>query len=79
MTAEVESEILLELVDVAEGIPISGIGELLEGSVNTLDVRRVVLGVMQFHDLAGDVRCEGAIVVRKIGQFVGSHCSPLGS
>jgi hypothetical protein len=33
--------------------------------------------VVQFHDLAGDVGFQCAVVVRKIGQFVGGHSSPL--
>jgi hypothetical protein len=34
---------------------------------------------VQLHDLAGDVGLQCGVVVRKIGEFVGSHCGPLGS
>lgn len=40
-----------------------GLGDRLEGAVETVDVGLVVLLVVQLHDLAGDVGFEGAIVV----------------
>jgi hypothetical protein len=77
VTAKVEGEILLQSVDVAKRLPVPGFGKLLERGVDSLDISRMVLVVMQFHDLAGDVGFQGAVVVRKIGQFVGGHSSPL--
>lgn len=40
-----------------------GLGEGLEGAVEAVDVGLVVLGVVQLHDLAGNVRLECAVVV----------------
>jgi hypothetical protein len=40
-----------------------GLGNTLEGAVQAVDVCLVVLGVVQLHDLARDVRLECAIVV----------------
>src|SRR5699024_9656189 len=52
---------------------LAGLGELLDGVVRALDVGRVVLGVVQLHDLAGDVRLESAVVVVEIGKNVLGH------
>ena len=40
-----------------------GLRDGLNGGVVAVDVGLVVLGVVQLHDLAGDVRLEGAVVV----------------
>jgi len=40
-----------------------GLGDGLERAVEPVDVRLVVLGVVQLHDLARDVRLEGSVVV----------------
>ena len=49
------------------------VGHLLQRRVGACHVRRVVLVVVQLHDLARDVRLEGAVVVGKVGQGVLSH------
>lgn len=40
-----------------------GLGDGLERRVEAVDVRVVVLGVVELHDLAADVRLERAVVV----------------
>jgi hypothetical protein len=40
-----------------------GLGDGLDGRVEAVDVGLVVLGVVQLHDLAGDVGLEGTIVI----------------
>lgn len=40
-----------------------GLGDGLEGAVEAVDIGLVVLGVVQLHDLARDVRLESAVVV----------------
>lgn len=40
-----------------------GLGEGLDGGVEAVDVGLMVLGVVEFHDLAGNVRLEGAVIV----------------
>jgi hypothetical protein len=46
VAAEMEGQILLELVDVAERIPISSLSKLVQRGVDALHVRGMVLGVM---------------------------------
>lgn len=63
VTASVEVEERREgsgLGKVALGL---GIANALESCVQTGDIGLVVLGVVELHDLARDVRLEGAIVV----------------
>src|SRR5687767_15710575 len=79
VSTEVESKTLLQPGYRIERVFLACFLELLQCSVQALDIGSVMLGVMQFHDLAGDVGCQCAVVVGKIRQFVGSHCSPLGS
>ena len=55
MAAQVEGIVLLELVDGAEVALVAGLGQLLQGSVGTLDVGGMVLVVVQLHDLGSDV------------------------
>lgn len=46
------------------GVALSlGFGEGLDGSVEAVDIGLVVLGVVELHDLAGDIGLERAIVV----------------
>src|SRR6267378_1315916 len=47
--------------------------EALEGRVGIFHVARVMLAMVQFHDLAGDVGLESAKVVRQIGELVLGH------
>ena len=77
VAAEVEREVLLELVDVGEVARVARLGELREGRVGTGHVRLVVLRVVQLHDPTADRRLEGRVVVREIGEGVVSHCFSL--
>src|SRR5690606_20593292 len=47
--------------------------QLLERRVGAGDVRLVVLVMVEFHDLTGDVRLQRTIVVRQVRQRVLSH------
>ena len=73
VASEVEGEILLQLVDAAERAAVASLGELVERRVDALDVGRMVLRVVQLHDLARDVRRQCAVVVRKIRKVVRRH------
>jgi hypothetical protein len=73
VTAEVEREVLLELVDVREVARLAGLSKLLERGVRPGHVRLVVLAVMKLHDLAADVRFERGVVVGEVGQGVLRH------
>ena len=79
VTTEMEREVLLQQVDVAEGLLVAGLLELLESLVDAGDVGRVVLGVVKLHDLARNVRIQCAVVVRQIRKCVDSHASSSGS
>lgn len=49
---------------------------LFLGDVQVVHVGRVVLAVVKLHDLGVDMRLQGAIVVRQVGEFVllpGAH------
>ena len=76
VTGQVEREVLAQLVHGAEGVLHPGFRELLQRGVGTGHVGLVVLGVVEFHDLAGDVRLECAVVIAKIRQGVVSHDVP---
>lgn len=43
---------------------------LLLGGIQVVHIGRVVLAVVQLHDLGIDVRLQGAIVVRQVGEAV---------
>ena len=73
------------VVDVAAAIKVDGllegdgrldvllvecVGELLLGGVEAVDVRLVVLGVVQLHDLGADGGLERAVVVREVRKRV---------
>ncbi len=70
---QMERQVLLEHRDRAELTRSPGLLELLERGVGAFDVGRVVLGVVQLHDLAADVRLEGAVVVIEFRKRVGLH------
>src|SRR4051794_17774075 len=78
MTTEVEREVLLQQVDVAERAVGARLLKLLKGLIDARDVRLVVLGVVKLHDLAGYVRIESAIVIWELGKCVVGHASSLG-
>ena len=45
----------------------------VHGVVEAVDIGLMVLGVMQFHDLARDVRLESTVVVGQVGKDVTGH------
>lgn len=53
------------------------LGVRLLGSIEGVDVSLMVLLVMEFHDLLGDVRLESIVRVRQVGECVlrGRHAS----
>ena len=73
VAAEVEGQVLLELVDGAQLALGGGFGQLLNGGVGTLHIGRVVLAVMEFHDLGRDMGGQRVVVVIEIRQFVGHY------
>lgn len=78
MATEVEGEVAGEKERlVGDRAVLTGLGHLLEGGVGGLHVGRVVLVVVQFHDLAGDVRLESCVVVGEFRQRVFRHEGPF--
>ena len=73
VAAEVEREVLLELVHVGEVAGVAGLGELGESGVGSRHVGLVMLVVVQLHDLAADARLERRVVVPQFGESVFSH------
>src|SRR5690606_32023216 len=73
VTAQVERQILRELVHRPEVPRLTGRGELLQRRVRAVDVGRVVLGVVQLHDLAGDRGIQRPVVVVEIRKRVVRH------
>lgn len=51
-----------------------GVSNAFESAVETVDVGLVVLGVVELHDLAGDVRLERAVVVCVEKGTVSAQC-----
>lgn len=70
---EVEREVLLIEVHRRERVVGPRVGELFERGVGARHVALVVLGVVQLHDLAGDVRLERAVVVGQVRKRVVAH------
>jgi hypothetical protein len=74
VAAEVEREVLRQGTDlVGVGAVFAGLLQGVEGGVGAGDVGGVVLVVVQLHDLGGDVRLEGVVVVGEVGKLVHSH------
>ena len=73
MTRQVEGHVLLELVDGPEITGFASLAEFLEGGVRTRHVTGVVLAVMQFEDLGGEVRLERVVRVVQVGKGVRRH------
>jgi hypothetical protein len=73
VSAEVEREVLLELVDVGEVTGVAGGRESRDGGVGPGHVGLVMLGVVQLHDGAADARSECSVVVSQFGQSVIGH------
>lgn len=66
VAGQVEGEVLLQQVDLAQVALLPGLRQLLQSVVGALDVGGVVLVVVQLHDLARDPRLQSGVVV---GQF----------
>src|SRR5262249_40798625 len=47
--------------------------QLIQNSVRILHIAGMMLTVVQFHDLAGDMRFQRAEVIRQIGQHITVH------
>src|SRR5690606_5422293 len=60
MTGKMKREVLLELPDMGEALLAPRLLELLERVVRALDVRRMVLVVVEVENLTRQVRLEGA-------------------
>src|SRR5699024_6473987 len=73
VTTEVERQILRELVHRREVTGLPRRRELLQRRVRTLHIGRMMLGVMQLHDLPGDRRSERPVVVVEIRKRVLRH------
>ncbi len=68
MAAEVEGEVLAEQRRLrGDRAVFARSSQLLDCAVGARHVRGVVLAVVQFHDLAGDVRFESGVVVIQFG------------
>ena len=79
MPRQVESERSLQLRDSIVSLRPSCLVELLEGGIRVLDVRRVMLAVVQLHDARRDVRLERRVVELKLRKSVIGHSLPLSS
>src|SRR6185503_3137228 len=47
--------------------------QLLQGLIGSIDVRLVMLVVVQLHDAPGDMRLQRTVVVGKIGKYIFRH------
>ena len=70
---QMECEALLQAVDRPEGVLVPGLGQLIEGGVCSGDVGRMVLAVMQLHDLSRDMRLQCPVVVGQVRKCVLTH------
>ena len=70
MAAKVEGQVLLPQVDCGEVAGLTGGGQLLQRGVRAGHVVRVVLVVVQLHDLCGDVGLKRRVVVGELGEGV---------
>ena len=77
VATEVERQILLQLVDRGEVALLLRFGKLFEGGVSAGHICVVMLVVVQLHNLAGNVRFQRGVVVRKIRQCISRHGSSL--
>ena len=78
MPAEVEREVLGELVHLGKVARIARRFEVRESRIRAGDVGRVMPVVVKLHDFGGNVRLEGCVVVGQLGKGV-SHCSSGGA
>src|SRR5262245_3240086 len=70
VAAEVEGERLLERAGRREVTGVAHRRQLVERLVGTLDIRRVMLRVVQLEQLGRDARLQLRVVVPQIGEFV---------
>jgi hypothetical protein len=75
VAAEVEGQVLLELVDRVERVVGVCLVHLLDRGVQAVHIVLMVLAMVQLHDLARDVRVERTVVIGQIGKCVFSHAS----
>ena len=73
MAGKVEGEGLFQPPDPREVFLLARFVELIQGLVGVFHVSLVVCAMVKLHDLARDVRFQGAEVVVEIGQDVGWH------
>src|SRR5690625_2829751 len=67
---QVEGQVLLEHGDGAEVTVFPGLRHLLQGGVGTTHIGRVVLVMVQLHDLTGDRRLQGRVIVGQFRKYV---------
>src|SRR5262249_31816102 len=77
VAGDVEGELVLERRDALEIALSAHLDQLLDAVVGRFHVGAVVLVVVELHDLPGEVRLQGAVVVRKIGKDVAGHVGAL--
>lgn len=73
VAGEVEGQVLLQAVDRAPLVLVARLLQLLQGVVRSLDVRGVVLVVVQLDDLRIDHRLQRRVVVRQLRKCVDRH------
>ena len=74
MATQVEGQVLGQSADgVSISLAVALLLQSLERSVSASNVASVVLGVVQLHDLSGDVRLQGIVCVVEFRKFVNSH------
>ena len=75
VTTEIERQVLLEQVDRRVVTRLARFFELLDRGVQAGNVVGMVLVMMQFHDLPGDVGIESPVVVGQFWKCVFGHHS----
>ena len=73
VSAQVESEVLFELVNRGKVAGRAGFFELFQSRVRAVYIVGVVLVVVQLHDFAGDVRLQSSVIVGEFGEGVNRH------
>jgi hypothetical protein len=73
VSSEVESEILLQAVNVGKVAALPRFFKPGEGVICAINVGLVVLGVVKFHNPSTDVGLKSGIVIGQVGQYVGRH------
>src|SRR5665213_763465 len=73
MARNVESKRALEHSGAIQRALLTRLRQLFEGLVGTINIRFVMLAVMQLHDAGRYMRLQSAVVVGEIGQCVAGH------